>query len=333
MNGFTHNQPSFDAVVEESLLRGLYLSHLNALVSCIEDPRLSQRHRLVLAQIVQRTNAKTGIAYPGRARLASDIVFYANGEAKHYSERTIGTTIYELLEFGYLVADKRAPERGGRALSHYAITKPSLEELQQKIAEACEVIRNQARRTFSLPNSSDDNPEVVVKGASVMGADDNPGVAVRSPDTPDDNPPVVDNPGVDDNPVGVSDDNPVGATVTGKRTGRTTSAAKDAALKTAASTSRGSRLPADWTLPEEWRAWTHAEFRVSEHQVQLQADYVSGLLARNARPEGHEARLGKDLGQLVPQVIRQIPHPTGPTANRSRRRWGTRGLLRTAPGS
>jgi hypothetical protein len=33
MNSFTHNQPSFDAVVEESLLRGLYLSHLNALES------------------------------------------------------------------------------------------------------------------------------------------------------------------------------------------------------------------------------------------------------------------------------------------------------------
>jgi hypothetical protein len=97
----------------------------------------------VLAQVVQRTNVKTGLAYPGRARLASDIVFYANGEAKHYSERTIGTTIYELIEFGYLVADKRAPESGGRALSHYAITKPSLEELQEKIAQACSVIRSQ----------------------------------------------------------------------------------------------------------------------------------------------------------------------------------------------
>ena len=137
MTSFTHNLPSFDAVVEESSTKGPLPSHLNALVSCIEDPRLSQRHRLVLAQVVQRTNVKTGLAYPGRARLASDIVFYANGEAKHYSERTIGTTIYELIEFGYLVADKRAPESGGRALSHYAITKPSLEELQEKIAQAC----------------------------------------------------------------------------------------------------------------------------------------------------------------------------------------------------
>src|SRR5262249_23231110 len=103
-------------------------------------------------------------------------------------------------------------------------------------------------------------------------ADDNPGVAVRIPHTPHDNSPLVDNPGVDDNPVGASDDNPVGAAVTGKRTGRTASGPKDAANRAAASTSRGSRLPPNWTLPDEWRAWTHAEFRVSAHQVQLQAD-------------------------------------------------------------
>jgi hypothetical protein len=228
-----HNQPSFDAVVEESLLRGLYLTHLNALVCCIQDPRLAQRHRLVLARIVQRINVKTGLAYPGRSRLASDIVFYAHGEAKRYSERTIGTTIHELIEYGYLVTNKRAPEGGGRALSHYAITKPSVEELQKKIAEACDAIRNQVRRTFPPANSPvDDNPEVAVKSSTETNADDNPGVAVRSPHIPKDNPPVVDNPGVDDNPMGVSDDNPVDATVTGKRTGREGEASPSGQTKT-----------------------------------------------------------------------------------------------------
>src|SRR5581483_346922 len=93
-----HNQPSFDQIAEENLLRGLYLTQLNALVRCVRDPRMSARHAQVLAEIIERTNAKTGMAYPGRARLAQDITYYVDGEPRHYSEASIASAIYDLTE-------------------------------------------------------------------------------------------------------------------------------------------------------------------------------------------------------------------------------------------
>jgi hypothetical protein len=39
MNGFTHNQPSFDAVVEESLLRGLSAFRTSMRWSLVEPAR------------------------------------------------------------------------------------------------------------------------------------------------------------------------------------------------------------------------------------------------------------------------------------------------------
>jgi hypothetical protein len=47
---------------------------------------------------------------------------------------------------------------------------------------------------------------------------------------------------------------------------------KETAPKKGASATRGSRLPADWLLPEDWRTWTLSAFRVSPHKVQLEAD-------------------------------------------------------------
>lgn len=145
---FGHNQPSIDNIVEENLLRGLYLSQLNCLTRCIDDPRMRSRHRQVLAQIIQRTNVKTGFAYPGRTRLAADITYYVKGEPCHYSEATIATTISELVECGYIIADKRAAEGKGRALAHYATTSPSIEELQAEIARWCEKVKEQPKRDF-----------------------------------------------------------------------------------------------------------------------------------------------------------------------------------------
>ena len=142
------NQPSFDQVVEENLLRGLYLVQLQALQRCIKDPRLKPRHRLVLVALSECTNGKSGMAYPGYAWLAANVVYYDGGEAKRYPEGTIANVLSELADFGYLVSKRRAPAAGGRALAHYAITPPSLEDLQAKIADACAAIRAAPKRRF-----------------------------------------------------------------------------------------------------------------------------------------------------------------------------------------
>jgi hypothetical protein len=143
-----HNQISLDAVVEETMARGLYLMQLTCITRAVRDPRLGSRHLQVLGQIVERTNAKTGIAYPGRARLAADIVYYANGEAKRYSEATIAKTISELADCGYIVSERRAPDGKGRALACYTTVVPSNEDLQKEIATWCEAFKARPKRVF-----------------------------------------------------------------------------------------------------------------------------------------------------------------------------------------
>jgi hypothetical protein len=132
---------SFDEVVEEALRRGVYLTHVLALCRCIEDPRLSPRHRLVLAKIVERTTVQTAVAFPGRARLAADIIYFEGGTAKRYTEATIAKTIHELCDYGYLAFDRRAPKGGGRPLAHYVVRPPTIAELEAAIATYCARIR------------------------------------------------------------------------------------------------------------------------------------------------------------------------------------------------
>lgn len=163
-----HNQVSFDQIVEENLLRGIYLSQLNALSRCVRDPRMSSRHCQVLATIIERTNSKTGMAYPGRAKLAEDIVYYVNGEPQRYSEASIAKAIVELIECGYLLVDKRAPEKGGRALSHYTTVAPAVEDLQAEISIWCAKIRGQGRKfpaTAAHTTKADGDTGVVVRQA------------------------------------------------------------------------------------------------------------------------------------------------------------------------
>ncbi len=171
-----HNQASFDQIVEENLLRGLYLTQLNALTRCVRDPRMSARHAQVLAEIIERTNVKTGMAYPGRARLANDVTFYVHGEPQRYTERSIGQTISELIECGYIMAAKRAPVGGGRALSHYVTVAPAIEDLQAQIAEWCIKVRGQPKREHPRHwAAADDKTGIVVKN-DVEKSDDNAGI-------------------------------------------------------------------------------------------------------------------------------------------------------------
>jgi hypothetical protein len=274
--GIGHNGASFDNVVQENLTRGLLLTIKVAMVTATRDPRCERRHLRVLAEIIDCVSTNTGMAWPGRKKLAqltADALRPAG-----YSEATIAKTISELIAWGYLLSDKRAPEGGGRALSHYTIRKPSIADLQDEIAKWVQEQREaNTRRPF--PSTKEERALSVSASQNAHNPQEVgvSGVGVPLPlESPDGECPLT-----DERPLSVRADGECRVpadgeyrvpTVTSKRTNKTTSAAKDAALKTDASASRGSRLPADWALPEEWRAWTHSEFRVSAHQVQLQAD-------------------------------------------------------------
>jgi len=270
-----HNQASFDQIVEENLLRGLYLAQLDAIVRAVEDPRLSPCALRVLCQIIKRTNTKTGMAYPGRARLASDIIHYIDGEARRYSEASIAKAISELLECGYIVADKRAPEGRGRALSHYATTAPSIEDLQQQIAEWCTKIQGQPKRRFPTTQRPPDGDtrgnvdagiavsaqptqnrpdgdtrlSVSVSDGDTRGNVD-AGIAVRLTDTF----------ATADGETGIRQELVEG---TGKKNS-TAARAKRSKLRT--------QLSPDWKPAPETVGWVRANFVASDQQIAEQAD-------------------------------------------------------------
>jgi len=127
-----HNGYSFDDVVQENLECGLYWAQRDCLIRAVRDPELSHRHRIVIAEIIAMTNAESGVAYPGRKHLAA---------ATGYTEGTIATTIKELVALGYIISDRRAPENGTRALAHYAIVKPTSDELRAAIDAHISFIR------------------------------------------------------------------------------------------------------------------------------------------------------------------------------------------------
>lgn len=202
-----HNQPSFDDVVQENLNRGLLLSIKNVIVAAIDDPRLDRRHLRVLALVIEHINTTSGMAYPGRKKLAADSGSYGR---EPYTEGTVAVTIAELMQWGYLVYDKRGPESGGRALSHYTIRKPSTEDLQAEITAWVRVqtaarLENAGKEPWK--RKADVNHGVAVKNSEVKdGVHVNPSLNVRS----------------DVNPVVSADVNPVVSTVTSIGTRRKT---------------------------------------------------------------------------------------------------------------
>jgi len=181
-----HNRPSFDDVVQESLARGLLLTIKDAYTALSRDPRAEKRHFRVLAEIIDCLNFNDidakGIAWPGRkylARQSADIM-----RPEGYSEATIAKTIAELLAWGYLAHDRRAPPAGGRAVSHYTVRKPSIEDLKAEIdAWVREQREGSAKRPFpgrdkrqaaTSPNVATEPVEERPLSTSVVADDDRP---------------------------------------------------------------------------------------------------------------------------------------------------------------
>jgi hypothetical protein len=210
-----HNQPSIDSVVEENLRRGLYLAQIKTITRAVRDPRLRSLHLQVLAYIIEHTNSRSGMAYPGRARLAAEITYYnADREPKRYEPASIATAISDLIGHGYIVADKRAPEGKGRALSHYATTAPSGDELQAEIAAWCAKMRSQPKREFpGLKSTSNVDTSINITESSDVDA----GISVR----PDGDTGINVNDGIDvDTGIGADVDTGIGQELVERGTGR-----------------------------------------------------------------------------------------------------------------
>lgn len=258
MAAIGHNGYSFDDVVAENLERGVYWAQRDALIRIIRDPAMSNRHEIVLAEIVAMTNAETGACYPGRRHLS---------ETTGYTEGTIATTIKELVAAGYIVSTRKAPEPGSRALAHYAVVKPTVDDLRAAVDAHIAAIR--AANTRS-------------KEPSQIWAKVNPVIHLRKSDVN----PVVHVNGTEVKPVlhvnetenglcSKADVNPVLPTVTSSYsllTDRPVSVDVPAKPSPHAKrVSKGTRIDPDWRLPKSWGEWALREFEISPEQVRVAA--------------------------------------------------------------
>jgi hypothetical protein len=237
-----NRKPSFGAVVAEALRGGLYVAQRDILIRAIRDPQLGERHRVVLTEIIIRTSTTTGAAFPGYKGLAA---------ATGYSEPTVELTVTQLLKWGYLASIRKAPESGGRALAHYAVIKPTEEELQAAItAHILALRKGKSDPNPPIRNKPDPNP-------SVRDADHNSTVRNSRPvpNSPWPKPGSVPNPVVP--PV-------TSSTVTGSDTAASCEAAP--ATKVKAKKKRSS-LQADWRPNDALIAWVKAGWVVTDQKI------------------------------------------------------------------
>jgi hypothetical protein len=170
--GLGHNRPDFDEVARANLKRGLHLTHLEVITRAIDDPRLDMCALQVLAHIIRHMNGRTAIAYPGRERLAAEIIYHVNGEPRHYSPKVIGNAVSKLIRCGYLISTKRAPRPGAHAVSHYTVVYPlTLAEWWAEIEAWCRKKRAEEPREFPRPADVTDKADVIA-GDDVTTGDD-----------------------------------------------------------------------------------------------------------------------------------------------------------------
>ena len=287
--GMGHNnppksaKPDFKAVLAENM-RGLYRAQRDTLVRAIRDPLLGYRHCIVLAEIIMRANFQTGVAYPGYKGIA---------EATGYSESTVELTVTQLLGWGYLASTRKAAEPGGRALAHYTVIKPTVEQLQAAITAHMMAQRGKADPNTTVRNT--DHSTTVRNSGSVpntphpkKGSVPNSGVRQyleeeeleeRGADAPETSPSTIRNLAeAEPKPCLLAASSsalpgrPNGAGSSCGDSGQMAAPVARPAKVKAAADRRGTRLPADWVLPDGWRDWALAEFNVSAVQVQRAAD-------------------------------------------------------------
>ena len=262
-----HNRPSFDDVVEENLRRGLLLTQRDALIRCIEDPRLQPRHRVVLAKIIKRMNGETGTAFPGRKTLSQDTAKFPGGVPDPdggYSEQVIANAISHLVACGYLMHDRRAPKTGGRALSHYTLANPATEDLELQINSYLQAIEAKAPRMRpDVTLRSDVRIADVIHRSDVTTEGDVSSKIAQAVDTIRQKADVT---------TGSDVTTGVGTVTSNNNTTEIASGAKPATASRKRDAKPRTRLPEDWKPSPATIAWAKENFTASDHQIAQEAE-------------------------------------------------------------
>lgn len=150
--------PTFDDVVRENIEVGIWLSCVKSMSAAMQDMRVTRLQLRVFGHLIDFLNAQTGMAYPGRKLLA---------ERSGYSEAAVARSISELIGLGYIVSVRRQPTPGARAMAHYALARPTVEEIRTEIGKYV-AQKKATRQPGWKPEWEADEPTVV----SVSKADE-----------------------------------------------------------------------------------------------------------------------------------------------------------------
>lgn len=133
-----HNVPHVLTIPESGspqfALTDTILAQRDSLARAIFDKEISEQHRRILASLVLEADLSTGLADPGREKIA-----HTNG----VSVRTVSRAIAELEDHGYLTVRRGV----GRSRTAVAVNRPTPDQLEDAISSFVSGLRN------SVPNS------------------------------------------------------------------------------------------------------------------------------------------------------------------------------------
>lgn len=253
--GIGHNsQGALERAVAENKKTAAHLFCRELLVTAIHDSRLERSHLRIIAAFAQLMVDTDLRAWPERGTLAAMTAL---------SPKTVSNLIYELRQFGYLIAERQpVPEADDRCLMVYTFGNIDHEEIRRQIGRVTrrlmaerEAIKNQLS---SPPTGNSDVPAhgelPRPRGTDFPASGEltSPPAGKKTPKTATSSPPagcsIYNNiTTLRDNNLGSSDAKPTKAT-------------------------KGSRLPVDWTLPKSWGEWALTNFEITRDQVLTERD-------------------------------------------------------------
>lgn len=290
-------RPSLNDAARMNIETGVLLLSKEALVSAINDMRLSRQHLRILAQIIRHMNRSTAKAWPSRHTIAAEL---------NLAPETVTNRLRELRQFGYLISEREpVPQANNRRLMVYTLAGIDHETLRREIETYIERIRAPEEVTArsdiakplwavtsnvtagsdfegtengaatqkvttgsgrkSLPVVDSNSLDGTQKNVTTVGKEDRGCGGDTSPSARSTIGPTVNVEFEDiDSPASVQAFPQIDATKLKPASKSKTSASRD--------TMRGTRLRDDWELPERWRVWALSEFAVDAHTVRVTSD-------------------------------------------------------------
>jgi hypothetical protein len=136
---------TLEDAAEASTGPGRHRHLLEVLIDAAFDLRVGEcpLPYLLLAAVAEHVNRETGLACPGNDRLAQEILDRLAKMPAGERKPALDNAVTRVRLSGHAVTDRRSPPRGGRAVRHFALTRPNMTR-EQKLAVVAAFLAEQA---------------------------------------------------------------------------------------------------------------------------------------------------------------------------------------------